>query len=132
MPLFDDLRDVVWDFAIAGGVDMERRTLQSRNALGESVPPAVAIMLLDPVIIYALVGAELEKLVEGDREKEHLRFYAVQKVLTARGGTSQAADVLLWDPELGGNNSRYRVITSENHMVNSGHWRGVAKKVEAA
>jgi len=132
MGLFDDLQDIVWDFAVPGGVDMETRTIQSRNALGEEVPAAVAISLIDPVVIHPIVGAELEKLVEGDRDREHIRVFSVQELQTARAGTSQAAGVLLWDPNSSGNASRYRVITSENHTANSGHWRSIAKKEESA
>lgn len=130
--LFGDLQGVIKDFQIPGGLDVERRTIGARDELGESTPPSVQLLLLAPVVVHPLVGAELEKLVEGDRDREHIRIFPVQELHTARAGTSQAADVVLYDPNGGGNKGRYRVITAENHMRNAGHWRCIAKREEAS
>lgn len=129
--IFADLANVVTDFSIPGGVTVERRTLVSRNELGEPRPPIVSQILVNPIVIYPLVGAELEKRVEGDRDKEHLQIFSRQELRTARAGTNQAADVILFDATGGGSFSRYRVIRAENHSLNSAHWRCVAKKEES-
>lgn len=129
--IFDDLANVVLDFSIPGGVSVERRTLVARNEKGELPEPQVSLVLINPVVIYPLVGAELEKRTEGDRDKEHLMVFAAQELRTARAGTNQAADVILFDPSGAGNFSRYRVIKAANHSLNSAHWECVAKKEES-
>ena len=132
MAKFGNLAKIVNAFQLPGGLDVERRTIGARNSLGESTPPAVSLLILSPVVVHPLVGAELEKLVEGDRDREHIRIFCRQKLFTAKAGTSQAADVVLYDANAEGNKSRYRVITAENHSANSLHWRCIAKKEEAA
>ena len=130
--LFGDLANVVSDFQIPGGLDVERRILSARDDLGEGAPPSTSLLILSPAAVHPLVGAELEKLVEGDREREHIRIFCRQELHTAVAGTSQAADVILYDALGGANKSRYRVITAENWVQNSNHWRCIAKKEEAA
>lgn len=131
MGLFSDLENVVWDFAIPGGVDVLRRTLTARDERGEESPAATQTLLIDPIIVRALVGAELDKLVEGDRDREHIELQSIQRLHTARAGTNEGTDIVLYDPNGEGNKSRYRVLSSENHVRNSGNWRSIAVKEES-
>ena len=131
MALFGDLANVINAFQLPGGLDVERRTIGARDSLGESATPATSLVFISPTIVHPLVGAELEKLVEGDREREHIRIQCRQELRTSRAGTSEAADVVLYDANGAGNKSRYRVITAENHVRNSLNWRCIAKKEES-
>ena len=128
---FGALANVINDFQIPGGLDVERRTLGARDDLGESTTPSVQLLLISPAVVHPLVGAELEKLVEGDRDRDHIRIFCRQKLHTARAGTSEGADIVRYDANGEGNKSSYRVITAENHSRNSLHWRCIAKKEES-
>ena len=119
MTLFSTLDDTLISLRHPGGLFIERRESAGRDSLGEDRPPAVVSILLDPVNVQPLEGADRLQEREGDRDSEQILLFSREQLRTARGGTSRMADVVLYDAEGDGELGRYVVRFSAPWKVGS-------------
>lgn len=119
MTLFSTLDDTLVSLKHEGGLFIERRESAGKDSLGEDLPPAVVSILLDPVNVQPLEGADRLQEREGDRDSEQILLFSRQQLRTARGGTSRMADVVLYDAEGDGELGRYVVRFSAPWKVGS-------------
>ena len=120
--------------ALPFGVTVERRGGATVDGRGNAVHGPVTIIILRPVNIQPSSGRDLLRLVDGDRSKETIKIYAKVVLRTARAGSGQEADVLLF-PEptptpAGTLFGRYTVKTAEDWQHAGAYTKAIAVKQE--
>ena len=132
VPILSTLGDTIMSLRLPGGLFIERRESSGRDGLGEDSPPAVVDVLIDPVVVQPLEGADRLQEREGDRDSEQILLHSQQQLRTSRGGTSRMADVVLYDAEGDGELGRYVVRFSAPWRAVAGFFRAKAVREEAA
>lgn len=130
MVLLSSLDDTLLSFKHPDGLYIERRESAGRDELGEDLPPAVLTILLDPIVVQPLEGADRLQERDGDRDSEQVLIQSRQRLRTSRGGTSRMADVLLYDAEEDGELGRY-VVRFAAPWQHGGFFRCKAVREEA-
>lgn len=119
MALFSTLDDTIVSLKHPDGVFIERRESTGKDSLGEDLPPSIVSILLDPVVVQPLEGADRLQEREGDRDSEQILLHSRERLRTARGGTTRLADIVLYDAEGDGDLGRYVVRFSAPWRVGS-------------
>lgn len=109
---------------------MLRRESLGRDARGEDSAPFETPIHLDPVVVQPLDGNTRQTLPEGERNRERILIHSCQELRTSRGGTTDLADIVLYDAAKTGDLGRYVVETSEPWVEQAGMWRCRAVREE--
>jgi hypothetical protein len=97
-----------------------------RDELGEPRVPVESPVTFDDAVIHPTTGRSRVQQPSGDGSVERVVVFTQGRLRTSTGGSSEAADIVLYDPLDDGVNERYVVETSEPWVKASGHWRSFA------
>ena len=130
MAILPRLAGVVNRFKIPGGLTVLRRTAIGSNQFGEDLPPMEIPVPFDPISVQPLVGPQRLQFVAGDDTRESVLIFTRSKLQTAKEGTTDIADILLYDPIGEVEFSEYVIQSSEPWFHQSGHWRSIGLREE--
>lgn len=118
-------------FRIPGGIEVERSQGTSEDDDGNLVEATPQNILIDHVAGHPVQGRELLRLAEGDRTREVYVFFTPCPLFTADVASGKQADVVLFQGQGDTSKRRYVVRTSENWLLQAGHYRSFAVKEES-
>ena len=131
MPVLPTLPSVVFSFAIPGGVQVERRELVSLvDDDGNQVRGTLTVLNVEPAALHVLSGKDKLELPEGIRSREVLQLFTTVPLRSGTGGTTEEADVVLYNPGGETTTKRYRVVTVQDFLLQSGHYRSFVVREE--
>ena len=118
----DDWSDVISEFAIPGGLVLERRTGGGTvNAFHEVVPPGTVTITLDPVAVVPSTGRQRQRDAD-ERHRETIDVYATVAIYA--GDASRMADVILYQGR------RYSVSRVQDYGAAGSAWIASAELTE--
>lgn len=89
-----DVKGLVQEFMIPGGLFVLRAAQAVQNSYGEWVAQAEVPILFRPIAVHNYSGRDLLLLPEADRNAETIRVYTWSRLHAQDGG--QAADILMY------------------------------------
>ena len=123
VPILGGLAGVINSFALPGGITVERFTSGVDAEGYPIVSGAPTILTFPKALVWQVTGRDLIKLTEGDSTKEVIGVIVPSRLRTAKEGTDEMADVVLYTPEGEAVESRYVVKKAEDWIAQTGHYR---------
>lgn len=118
----DNFADVIAEFAIPGGLTLERRGVGTVNIYREVVPGAPSTIALDPVAVVPTTGRGAQRGVD-EVQRETIDVYAVVELMP--GTRTNVVDVLTY------NGRRWSILRVQDYGAAGGAWIGSAELAEA-
>lgn len=122
MAILPGLVGAIGAFKLPGGISIERTTADV-DAKGYPIASAPTVIPIPTAVVWQLKGRDLLNLPEGDRTSESIGVIVPLRIRTAREGSDEMADVVLYTPAGEAEERRYVVRTAEDWIAQSGHYR---------
>lgn len=124
MPILANLAGAINAFKLPGGITIERFT-SDVDSEGYPIEDAggSTVIPFPTAVVWQVTGRDLLKLTEGDSTKEVIGVIVPSRLRTAKEGSDEMADIVLYTPEGEAVENRYVVKTAEDWIAQSGHYR---------
>lgn len=122
MTILPGLAGAIGAFKLPGGITVERFTADVVDGYPEEAG-APTVLQFPTAVVWQLSGRDLIKATEGDSTKEAIGVIVPSRLRTAKEGSDEMADVVLYTPEGEAVQNRYVVQTSQDWVAQSGHYR---------
>lgn len=135
MTVLPGLNGVIRSFgARMPALEVERRDGATYDQRGIYQEGTKTVLKIKPAVVQPATERQLLRLPEGDRSKETITIHTIEQLRTARAGSGQEADIVLFrepTPVSGGIlKGRYVVVLAGDWQLVAGFTSSMAQKIE--
>jgi len=122
MPILEGLDELVDEYAVPGGLMVERSAVAIQNGNGVWTQQPAVLVHFDPIAAHSANGNALQQLPEATRIAGAVAFYTRSPLYAQTAG--KAPDVVRYQGQ------RYKIIDVIDHELQAGAWISTGQRMD--